>query len=73
MDRFPLTAYDQAQKLLDIDANGQVDALTDGLVILRYMFGYSGDALLNGAIGEGATRTTAAEIEDYLEALMPEL
>jgi len=73
LDRFPLTAYDQAQKLLDIDANGQVDALTDGLVILRYMFGYSGDALLNGAIGEGATRTTAAEIEDYLEALMPEL
>jgi len=73
LDRFPLTAYDQSQKLLDIDANGRVDALTDGLVILRYMFGYSGDDLINGAIAEDASRTTSAEIEAYLEALIPEL
>lgn len=73
LDRFPLTPYDQAQKLLDIDANGQVDALTDGLVILRYIFGYSGDDLISGAVAEDAARTSSAEIEAYLELLIPEL
>ena len=28
---------------LDVDGNGQVDALTDGLLLLRSMFGLSGD------------------------------
>ena len=72
-DHLPLFPHIQGQKLLDIDANGRVDALTDGLVILRYMFGYSGDALINGAIAEDASRITSAEIETYLEALIPEL
>ena len=73
LDHLPLFPHIQGQKLLDIDANGRVDALTDGLVILRYMFGYSGDALINGAIAEDASRVTSAEIEAYLEALIPEL
>ena len=34
----------------DIDDNGQADALTDGLMFLRYAFGLSGDSLLNGVI-----------------------
>ena len=61
------------RKLLDIDANGQVHALTDGLIVLRYMFGFTGDELISDAIAESATRTTAAEIEAYLAALIPEL
>jgi|GEM_PF-1313140 len=73
LDRFSLTPFDQTQKLLDVDDNGQVDALTDGLIILRYAFGFTGDDLIDVAIGEGAKRTTSAEIEAYLEALIPEL
>jgi len=72
-DAYPLDAENSPIKQLDIDGNGQVDALTDGLVILRYMFGFNGDDLINGAVGEGATRTTSAEIEAYLESLIPEL
>ena len=33
---------------LDIDDNKQSDALTDGLMIIRYLFGFTGDALTSG-------------------------
>jgi hypothetical protein len=51
---------------MDIDQNGQVDALTDGLMLLRYMFGLRGAALIQGALGPGAARNTSAPIEAYL-------
>ena len=56
---------------LDIDGDGQVQALTDGLLILRYLFGLTGTALTNGVIGVEATRTTPAQIEAYILTLMP--
>ena len=57
--------------LLDIDGNGHADALTDGLLITRYQLGMRGAALIQGAIGPGATRTTAVAVEAYLRGLMP--
>ncbi len=57
--------------LVDVDGNGKVDALTDGLVIPRYLFGLRGDALIDGVIAVEATRKTAEDIEAYLETLMP--
>ena len=57
--------------LADIDGNGNVDALTDGLLILRYLFGLQGDTLINGVIASDATRKTAEEIEAHLASLMP--
>ena len=57
--------------LLDIDANGNTSALTDGLMILRYMFGLRGAGLISGAMGSGATRTSAPQIEAYLQSVMP--
>ena len=57
--------------LIDIDGNGQIDALTDGLLILRYLFGLEGDVLIYGVVAPGATRATAVEIEAHLAALMP--
>jgi hypothetical protein len=59
--------------LIDIDGNGQIDALTDGLLILRYLFGLEGDVLIHGVVAPGATRATAVEIEAHLAALMPAL
>ena len=59
--------------LADIDGNGTIDALTDGLLTLRYLFGLQGDTLINGAVAGDATRTTAKEIEAHLETLMPAL
>jgi hypothetical protein len=34
---------------LDVDGDGEVNAMTDGLLILRAMLGLSGDALIAGA------------------------
>ena len=53
--------------MLDVDGNGLADALTDGLVLIGYMFGQRGEGLINRRIGDGATRTTAAEIEQFLD------
>ena len=53
----------------DIDDNGEMKALTDGLLILRYLFDFTGDTLINKAVGEGAKRKTAVNIETYLETL----
>ncbi len=55
---------------IDIDGNGIDDALTDGLLILRYLFGSRGAALIDGAVDTaGCTRCTAAEIEAYLDSI----
>ena len=51
---------------LDIDGNGEVTALTDGLLLLRYQFGFRGTSLIQGALGNNATRDTAEAIEDFL-------
>jgi hypothetical protein len=59
--------------LADIDGNGDIDALTDGLLTLRYLFGLQGDTLINGVVADDATRTSAEEIEAHLEILMPVL
>jgi len=59
--------------LADIDGNGQIDAPTDGLLILRYLFGLEGDTLIADVVAADATRTTAADIEAHLKILMPAL
>ncbi len=61
---------DLLEDFSDIDGNGEVDALTDGLLILRYLFGLEGSALTNGVVAPDAPRTSF-EIETYLKSLMP--
>ena len=62
---------DSIRSALDVDGNGAVDALTDGLLIVRYLFGLRGAALSDGAVSGQATRPTAILIEDYMRLLMP--
>ena len=50
---------------LDIDGDGGLGALTDGLLVLRYLFGFRGEALIDSALSAGATRSTSSEIEAY--------
>jgi plastocyanin len=52
--------------LFDIDGNGEVTAATDGLLILRYLLGFRGDALIANAIGTCPGRADAMAIEGYL-------
>ena len=60
-----------ATGISDIDGNGNVDALSDGLLAIRYLFGNRGQALIIDSVGDGCSRCTAVEIEDYLQKLMP--
>lgn len=60
---------------LDIDANGTYDAATDGLLVMRYLLGFRGAALIADAVGtcppSTTCRTTATDIENYLATLTP--
>ena len=56
---------------MDVDGNGTYDALTDGLLMIRYLFGLRGNALIANAIGANATRTTSQAIEVYLASMVP--
>ena len=60
-------------EFLDIDGNEAVDPLSDGLLILRYMFGIRGADLINGVIAPDATRTTADQVEAYLAKMIPSI
>jgi len=62
---------DAVRAQFDVDGNGQIDALTDGLLMLRYLFGLGGAALVREAVGANATRADAFAIEAYLAALLP--
>ena len=54
---------------LDIDNNGSIDALTDGLIILRYLFGLRGDVMISSVIANDAERTDVAELEGHLKGI----
>ena len=56
-----------ASSVFDIDGNNQTEALSDGLLLLRYLFGFNGTNLTNGAVGANATRSNATQIIDYIE------
>ena len=51
---------------IDIDGDSSVDATTDGLLLLRALLGFSGDAAIAGALSPCATRTTWAAIRAHL-------
>jgi len=51
---------------LDIDGNNTIDALTDGLLIIRAMLGLTGTNVTDNALGANPTRSTWAQIRPYL-------
>jgi hypothetical protein len=56
--------------LFDVDDNDATEPLTDGLMILRYLFGFRGTVLTTGAIGAGCSRCDAGAIEPYIATLL---
>ena len=55
---------------LDVDDNGEVDALTDGILILRHLFGLTEGTLIQSVVGDGALRDTSADLTAYIDLLM---
>ncbi|MEO7253437.1 MAG: Ig-like domain-containing protein, partial [Casimicrobium sp.] len=61
---------------LDVDASitqTKYQAATDGVLIVRYLFGLTGNALVSGALGGTATRTDPVAIKSYLDSIRPSL
>ena len=52
---------------LDVDRDGQISPLSDGLLTLRYLFGFTDTALIENSLGESATRRDPDEILDHLK------
>ena len=52
--------------ILDIDASGEVDAMTDGLLMMRSMFGFTDDVLVDGAVAEDCTECDPAQIQEHI-------
>jgi predicted outer membrane repeat protein len=62
-----------AQSLLNVDnssPNTIYDAATDGALIVRYLLGMRGPALVSGVLGSGPNLRSAAQIETYLADLV---
>lgn len=53
---------------LDIDGDGRVEAFSDGLMVIRKLFGnaFAGDALTDKAVAPASTRTST-QIHNFLE------
>jgi hypothetical protein len=61
----------KTMSIADIDDNGEVGALTDGLIVLRYLFDITDSKLTEGAISPDASREAHQSIVDHLEKYMP--
>jgi hypothetical protein len=62
---------ERSEQFLDIDNNGTVDALTDGLILMRYLFGLRGEPLTIQAIAPNAQRLIIHDIEAHIQQFMP--
>jgi hypothetical protein len=64
-------AVEKAAMIADVDGNGEVNALTDALIVLRYLFGLRDQVLVDGVIASDATRISVEAIEQHIELFMP--
>ena len=56
---------------MDVDDSGaptRYDAATDGVLVVRYLFGLRGSALVNGAVAAGVPTRNSADIAIYLNS-----
>ncbi len=65
-------------EVFDVDGNGEKEALTDGLLLIRYLFGFRNDSLIANAIGirantssSTARKPQSAVIIFYLFFILP--
>ena len=62
---------DEPSANLDVDGDGRVRLFSDIILVIRYVLFFREEALLRGnVIEQSATRTTAQQIEPYLDILV---
>jgi hypothetical protein len=59
------------EPMLDIDDDAEEQPLTDGLLLLRYLFGFRDNALIAGAVGTDCDRCLADDIEEFIQDNLP--
>lgn len=57
----------EMQRVLDLDGDGRLSALTDGVLLIRGLSGATGVDLITGAANPAGQRSTAAHIEFLIE------
>ncbi len=63
---------DSAQNtMLDIDGNGQLNPMTDGLLALRFMSGATGNNLVAGVVDTQGLRTTGFQVNQFFQTFLP--
>lgn len=62
----------QSANIIDIDMDGEFSALTDGLMLLRYMFDITGQDLIANTLSDTASRSSLVEIKRHITCHMPE-
>ncbi len=67
-----INMLESQEEMFDIDGDGATEPLTDGMLFLRYLFGFRGEGLVNGAMGANSSRNTATMIEDHLDQMSDE-
>jgi hypothetical protein len=65
------TRIQNSLNMMDIDQNGSFDALTDGLILLRYLFDVSGENLVRDVVSPTGARTSSDAIIQHIERHMP--
>lgn len=63
---------DSLGSALDVDLSQNADALSDGIMIIRSLFGFTGTALTDGAVDPFGQRTDPAAVAIYLDNLNPQ-
>ncbi len=66
MHTLPTTMASNFRCALDVDGNNVSDAMTDGVLLARYLLGFRGTNLIAGAVAAGAPRSSAADIEAFM-------
>ena len=56
--------------MLDVDADGSILPLSDGLLMIRFIAGFSGPGLTRDAVSESATRTSPEAIHEFLSLFL---
>ncbi len=69
-----ISAYiDKYEDIYDVDGSGQTSLSEDCMMIIRYMTGFRGDAMIGDSLDkEYCTRCNADEISEYIRMLIPD-